>query len=237
MNPEYGDIFSLRGHSYHAAMDRFPNARTQEFSGLFERFPLSLGETILDLPAGGGYLADSLKGLAHVTSLELTSGFGAGVSVVAPAAHNLPAGLDRAVCLAALHHIADPIEFLTALRTAVRAGGLLHVADVADGSPLCKFLDGFVARYNVTGHRGRYLPEDAAFFSVLGTVTYCQEVPCPWVFGDESEMLQFCSGLFGLVDCPPAELRAALSDLVGIREDEGGIVLDWRLLYVDIVTK
>ena len=47
-------------------------------------------------------------------------------------------------------------------------------------------------------------------------------------------MLDFCGSLFGLVDCPPAELRAALADLVGFETSDGGVRLDWRLLYVDL---
>lgn len=234
MNPEYGEIFDQRGHPYHAAMTRFPQARGDEFSALFARLPLVGGECILDIPAGGGYLARALGARARVTSLEITSGFGPQVPVVDPHALDGHRGFDRAVCLAALHHFAAPLEFLARVRATLRAGGILHLADVAAGSPLCDFLDGFVGLYNVTGHAGRYLPADPAYFLGLGKVVRCEQVECPWRFADEQEMLEFCDALFGLVDCPKSELRAALHELIGVRGGDRSVVLAWRLLYVDI---
>ncbi|HEY7688332.1 MAG TPA: methyltransferase domain-containing protein, partial [Dongiaceae bacterium] len=142
MNPEYVDIFRLRGHPYHAAMLAQPHARDAEFDALFAANPLRDGERILDIPAGGGYLGRHLGDRAQVQARELSHGFSEGIEVVSP--DELPGlrGFDRAVCLAALHHFDDAIGFLAQLRGTLAPGGLLHVADVAAGSPLCDFLDG-----------------------------------------------------------------------------------------------
>jgi SAM-dependent methyltransferase len=215
-------------------MLRFPNARDAEFERLFDACPVAPGARVLDLPAGGGYLARFLPRDAQLTSLELSEGFGGGVSVH-DAQRTWPhAPFDHAVCLAALHHIEDQPSFLRGLLGTLRAGGVLHLADVADGSTLARFLDGFVGRFNITGHEGRYLPKDESFFSAIGKLRRFGEFPCPWRFASEAAMLDFCGSLFGLVDCPPAELRAALADLVGFEAEGGGVRLDWRLLYVDL---
>ena len=62
----------------------------------------------------------------------------------------------------------------------------------------------------------------------------CDELACPWKFESEQQMLEFCGGLFGVVDCPPAALRDALQEHVGFRHEQDRVVLDWRLLYVDL---
>ena len=235
MNPEYAGIFKQRGHPYHDAMAAFPNARDNEFDGLFAAHPLQGGEAVIDIPAGGAYLARHLGAQAKVTSLEITPGFSTDATVVDPRDLGAYAGYDRAVCLAALHHFDDVPGFLGRLRDTLKPDGILHVADVPAGSPLCEFLDGFVGRYNATGHAGRYLPADPAHYARLGQVTRCEESVCPWRFANEADMLAFCGMLFGLVDHPEAALREALHDLVGVHQDEHGVQLDWRLLYIDIV--
>lgn len=234
MNPEYAGIFQQRGHPYHDAMAAFPNARDNEFDGLFAARPLQDGEAVIDLPAGGAYLARRLGTQANVTSLEITPGFSTDAVVVDPTELGAYAGYDRAVCLAALHHFDDPLGFLGRLRDTLKPDGILHVADVPANSPLCEFLDGFVGRYNATGHAGHYLPADPAHYASLGKVSRCEETSCPWRFASETDMLSFCGRLFGLVDYPEDELRDALHDLVGVREDAQGVQLDWRLLYIDI---
>jgi SAM-dependent methyltransferase len=234
MNLTYPEIFAQRGNRYHGAMLRFPHARDAEFERLFDACPVAAGARVLDLPAGGGYLARFLPADATLVSLELAEGFGGGVQVH-DAQRTWPhAPFDHAVCLAALHHIPDQPSFISGLLSTLHPGGVLHVADVAGGSPLTRFLDGFVGRYNITGHEGMYLPQDEAFFAAIGKVRRFGEFACPWHFDSETAMLDFCGSLFGLVDCPPAELRAALADLVGFQSVAGGVRLDWRLLYVDL---
>jgi len=230
----YPEIFAQRGNRYHDAMLRFPQARNAEFERLFDACPVAAGARVLDLPAGGGYLARFLPADAQLVSLELSEGFGGGVDVHDPQRTWPHAPFDHAVCLAALHHIEDQASFIRGMLGTLHPGGVLHVADVAAGSPLTRFLDGFVGRFNITGHEGGYLPRHEAFFARIGKLRRFGEFACPWRFVDEAAMLDFCGSLFGLVDCPPAELRAALADLVGFEAEGAGVRLDWRLLYVDL---
>ncbi len=235
MNPEYVDIFKQRGHPYHAAMQSFPNARNEEFEQLFAAHPLQGAPCILDIPAGGGYLARHLADRAQVTSLEITPGFCPDTQLADPDDLEAFSGYDRAACLAALHHFEDPLGFLARLRATLKPGGILHIADVCAGSPLCEFLDGFVGRYNITGHDGHYLRANRAAYASVGRVERCEEVRCHWRFRNEADMLTFAGGLFGLVDYPVAALREALQRHVGFRTTPAGVELDWRLLYIDII--
>ena len=234
MNLTYPEIFAQRGNRYHDAMLRFPNARDAEFLRLFDACAVAPGARVLDLPAGGGYLARFLPADATLVSLELSEGFGGGVDVH-DAQRTWPhAPFDHAVCLAALHHIPDQASFIRGLLGTLRPGGVLHLADVPAGSPLTRYLDGFVGRYNITGHEGMYLPKDEAFFASLGKLRRFGEFACPWRFDSEAAMLDFCGSLFGLVDCRQEELREALREMVGFEQEAGGVRLDWRLLYVDL---
>jgi SAM-dependent methyltransferase len=232
--PDYPAIFAARGDRYHAAMRRHPQARRAEFAQLFAQVSVAPGQRVLDLPAGGGYLAHALPADAQLVSLELSGGFGGGVEVVDFAAPWRWGRFDHAVCLAALHHIDDQDAFLARLLGTLAPGGTLHLADVVDGSGIARFLDGFVGHWNGTGHAGAYLRPDRARFEALGRVARCEEVECAWTFADEAAMLDFTGRLFGLVDCPDAALREALHELVGVHATARGIELAWRLLYVDL---
>lgn len=235
MNLEYGDIFEARGRPYHRAMTRHPQARRREFEQLFARRPLAGRETILDLPAGGGYLQAMVPGGCTVEGYELIAGFSGDEAVLDSAEPWALGRFDRVVCLAALHHIEDKAGFLGKLVSHTAQGGVLHAADVAQDSPIAAFLDGFVGRFNGTGHEGAYL-DRGTIEQVEGVhVVAYEERDCPWVFDSETAMLEFCTDLFGLQSCPPDELLAALERHVGIGDGAGGPVLNWRLTYVDLV--
>ena len=52
----YKDIFNKRGKAYHEAMALAPDARKQEFDLILEQAQIKEGQTICDMPSGGGYL-------------------------------------------------------------------------------------------------------------------------------------------------------------------------------------
>ena len=230
---EYAEIFGHRGDAYHGAMQKSPNARRSEFEELFRYRPVRRGETVLDVPAGGGYLARMVPD-ARVTMLEFSGGFSAGVPVVETYGEWDVGLFDRCVCLASMHHIEDQERFASQLVRHTRPGGTVHIADVDRSSPLGRYLDGFVGRYNVTGHEGRYLTADS-FRGVPGTRLLRSEIrSCPWTFASENELLDFCNNLFGLIDCPREVLRSHLAELVGLSRDGAAHVVNWRLRYIDL---
>jgi SAM-dependent methyltransferase len=192
------------------------------------------GQTLLDLPAGGGYLQAHLPRGVAVTARELTPGFDATTEVLGSSDWDLGT-FDHVVCLAALHHIDDQPGFLARLCRHVAPGGTLHLADVGAGSNLVAFLDGFVGGFNETGHQGRYLDADALPV-VAGTCAASRvaDVACPWEFEDDEQMLDFCNDLFGLRDCPRARLLDALERYVGVDRNGTRTALRWHLTYVDL---
>lgn len=232
----YGDIFDERGGAYAQAMRRWPEARAAEFDALFTARPVLPGERVLDVPAGGDYLRARLP-QAQVTALEFSEGFSQGVPVVTPGADwtGLADGpFDHVVCLAALHHTADGDSLVRQLLSQLTARGVLHLADVAAGSRVAGFLDGFVGRYNITGHQGFYRQAKAGSWTHLGRVLRCEDITVPWRFATDQDMLGFTAGLFGLRDCPVAELLQALETQVGVVRDAHAVSLQWSLAYVDL---
>lgn len=234
MNLQYSEIFVQRGDAYHAAMQREPKARDAEFAQLFARRQVRAGETVLDIPAGGGYLARCLPRGTAVTELELSTGFTPHLRVVDPNGDWGVEQFDHVVCLAGLHHIDDQDSFVSHLVRHAKPGGVVHVADVDRSTELPAFLDGFVGRYNVTGHEGKYLTADS-FTRLSGTRVIASEIrECAWRFASEDALLDFSAGLFGLVNYPRAELQLALARIGIVRETNGAAILKWRLRYVDL---
>jgi SAM-dependent methyltransferase len=231
---EYAEIFTHRGDAYHRAMQRFAGARDAEFRELFRRRPVKPGETVLDVPSGGGYLANTLDDDACVTALEFTAGFSPDVRVVETYGQWDVGEFDHAVCLAGLHHIEDQDRFVSQLVRHTRPGGTVHIADVDHSQPLARYLDNFVGRYNSTGHKGKYLTAKS-FIRLPHTRLIGSEIrDCPWAFDSEESLLTFCGDLFGLSNYPRDELRAQLEHHAGITRVGGAAVLGWRLRYIDL---
>ena len=52
----YKDIFDKRGLAYHEAMLKYPHARSHEFESILEQALVQSGQTLCDMPSGGGYI-------------------------------------------------------------------------------------------------------------------------------------------------------------------------------------
>ena len=166
--PGYQELFDSRGAGYDDAMARWPSARDEEFAFAIDLAGPVAGERMLDVPAGGGYLAERLPDGVEYLALETAPSFAArcrarGLDVVeAPLdGSTLPAGsVDVVVSIAGVHHEADLGALLGAWRRLLRPGGRVVVADVAVGVSVATFLDGFVGRHNGVGHAGTFLGPD-----------------------------------------------------------------------------
>lgn len=234
---DYSAIFERRGHEYHLAMQQSPDARRVEFEMLFDQHPLVSGETLFDIPSGGGYLAQYLGVPVQVKGFEFSQGFArenASVQLL-HVDQEWPIGqADRVVSLAGLHHNPDPLEVIARLKSHVRPGGWLHVADVAAGSRIGEFLNGFVDSANPMGHKGIFLPVGRSSYPKEWDMQRLKICDCPWRFGSMAETIQFCKLMFGLRPDCDTELAAALENIVGVSPSPGGPVLNWQLLYMDI---
>lgn len=232
---EYKDIFRHRGESYDLAMKKYPNARKKEFEQLFYKIPLKNNETILDVPALGGYLKKYCLPDTNVLFLDFSQSIN-GVNVVSPYEKWDIEPVDRLVCLAAVHHIEDLNSFLQNLSLHVKKNGFIHIADVPLNSGISKFLDDFVGPNTSTGeHKGNYYDWGKIDFPQSLKVIDIEERRCPWVFQSESEMVDYCKLLFDLKKVSYNEVLSALSQYIGIENNNDSIQIKWYLNYVDLL--
>lgn len=242
MSDEYARLFNLRGRQYHAAMTAFPRARDAEFDTAVAVARVAAGERVADIPCGGGYLARHLPADVTLYSIDSSDVFadcirasGTARFLLSPIdAVPLPAAeLDHILSIAGLHHIDDRRPFWRECARLLRQGGVLTVGDVRAGSPVASFLDSVVDRYTSTGHQGIYF--DAATVGELEDcgfrVERAEAVRIPWRAPDALALAEFCRLLFGLEGIDAATLAPLLADGVGIREVEGGVELDWELMF------
>lgn len=241
----YRRIFEFRGGSYNAAHALVPDARETERALLLDRLDLRHGLRVLDVPAGGGWVADGLRARpSGVTTvcLEPAAAFAAGIDATHPRVRGalvaLPfasASFDRVASLAGTHHLEDRLAFFHECRRVLRPGGRFVVADAAADSPAARFLNGPVDRFTSTGHDGRFFAAGEATDLLLraGFVDAREEhVPFAWTFPDRGTLVRFCVLLFGLVRATEDDVAAALDAHFAIAEDAGRRAsLPWSLVY------
>lgn len=234
----YETIFAARGSRYDRAMQRWPDARAEDFLVPLAWLAPTAGETVLDVPAGGGYLARHLPAGCRWLGHEPCAGFGAAASGP-PAAELLPlpcqdVSVDAAISIAGVHHLDDKRPLYRELRRVVRPGGRLLLADVHEDSAVARFLDGFVGCHNTTGHSGHYLgPRTLAELDGAGwRVRRAERVGLAWLFDDRAALVAFCRMLFDMPAVPDAELLGAVDRVLGCRARGGRVAMAWELFLV-----
>ena len=242
--PEYGEIFHRRGGSYDQAMRLCPDARAAEFRALLRHVDPADLRRVADIPSGGGYLGRYLPGGVALDSYDPAGSFrgAGGVRAVDLDAPRLARrNYDLMTCLASLHHVADKSAFFDALAAHLRPGGRIVLADVVEGTPVARFLDGFVARHNGMGHDGFYLSAADPFDFGRGhprvADAIVETVAVPWHFSGRRELGAFCRLLFGLGDIDADEVAGAVEKELGLREEGRGCTIAWVLTYVTVTLK
>ncbi|WP_426572455.1 class I SAM-dependent methyltransferase [Aquihabitans sp. McL0605] len=228
----YHDTFELRGRRYDAAMRRWPTVRAEELSfalGLVEPRP---GEVLVDIPSGGGYLAEHVAAGVHVRAVDASPVFleCSRERGLQPIESDLTGAAlaegeaDVVVSVAGMHHTDDHLELFTAWHRLLRPGGRLAAVDVISGSPEAVFLDGVVGEWTSTGHAGRFFTDDtAAQVEAAGFVDVrVVDGRYHWWADDDAELTAFCTELFALEEAAPADVLAALRAGPGIEHDEAG---------------
>lgn len=209
------------------------------------------GEHILDVPSGGAYLRSILPAGVRYSAADESPHFHAACphrllpgdrALLAPA-HDLPVagGSFDAVCsVAGLHHQPQRLPIYREWCRVLRPGGRLVIADVAEGSAIAGFLNGFVDRYNSQGHAGVFLSDTdvrdlvAAGFDAVSV----EDVHYHWRFRDPAHATAFCRGLFGLDRLgAAAALGPVLEAELGLhpeadRASPAGWELPWSLRYL-----
>ena len=240
----YQAIFNSRGDSYNAATEYDPEARSLERRHLMDRLDVDGGMSVVDIPAGGGYLADGLQERCpelELICLEPAEQFARGVGQRHPTvlstltAVPLASGsVQRVGSLAGIHHLADKSAFVAEAHRVLAPGGLFAVADVRHGSPQGAFLNDVVDRLSETGHRGMFLRdgelrgmlERAGFGEVREAV-----LACPWRFADRAAMARFCKLLFGLHRADEPSVQRAIEERLPVWEADGWTWMAWSLVY------
>jgi SAM-dependent methyltransferase len=237
----YDDIFRERGSAYDRAMRAHPGSRDEEFAQVIAAARLSSGMVVADVPAGGGYLKACLpRGcvwIGHEPCVSFTNHGEVSAKTDVPL---LPLpfadeSVDAAISLAGVHHIDDKRPLFAEIRRVVRPGGRFVLSDVAAGSDVARFLDGFVGAYNSTGHEGVYLDgRTVADLENAGwEVLSAAQVPYHWTFADRAAMADFCRGLFDICRASPGQVEEAIDRGLGVDDLGGGRVgMRWGLMTI-----
>ena len=233
----YSEIFAERGAAYHRAMAECPTARGAEFRAVLE--PLEGRSGLLcDMPSGGGYLASYLPvGWSYLgvdPSDDFVRACPVGVECVQASIGQVPLAVgeaDAVVSLAALHHEPDLAAVFGEMRRILQAGGRAVICDVAVGTPVAMFLNGFVNANNPMGHDGHFLDgrtarliEDANF-----RIASDEMVDMPWQFENLTDAGAFCRQLFWMPKLSADEVAAAMDREIGFETIDSRPHLRWAL--------
>jgi SAM-dependent methyltransferase len=238
----YVDIFKERAREYHSAMTASPCARDAEFQAIVEPIGNAPPGLVCDMPCGGCYLPPYLpQGMTYVgvdpADGFVHSGAAAGRIVQAKIAEvPLPSGsVDYLLSLAGLHHEESLPAVFAEMRRLLRHGGCAVIADVEDGTPPARFLNGFVAGNNPMGHDGRFLDQETA--SLLETehlkVRSDELIDVPWQFASLEEAAHFCGNLFGIASAGTQAILDALASEIGLTQSDGQVRLSWTLRRIE----
>lgn len=243
MTLTYQQHFDQRGSAYDIAMQRFPSARQEEFLQAIEAAQIKPGMTIADVPAGGGYLkrylTENCTWLGHEPCASFTN-HGKYQPVAVPL---LPLPwtdecIDRAISLAGVHHIENKTPFFKDLKRVVKPGGRLVVSDVAGGSAVSCFLDGYVGKHNSTGHKGFFLGEatldelDQSGWNLVTVNTNAFH----WNFSNRYDMARFCHTLFDLRTSTERDTQQAIEAMLGVDDlPGGGVGMRWELVTITAI--
>ena len=243
---EYKKIFEQRRYFYHKAMEEYPHVRTYEFDTIIKLCNLSEGEKIADIPSGGCYLENYLKKKKiNILSIETSRVFfnlcKNKNKILVNSFDELTLesnSLDKIISLAGVHHIANRKGVYKEWYRILKKNGALCLADVKIDTPVAKFLNEFVDKFNSMGHKGVFLTEeDLTFLEDIGfKIKFWGTIKYYWVFRDVNEVYSFLKFLFGLDKASEKDIYNAIEKYFGgFSFFEEYIGLPWELMFIKAI--
>ncbi|CCK77914.1 MAG: class I SAM-dependent methyltransferase [Oleispira antarctica] len=246
----YQAIFNQRADAYHQAMLNWPEARNQEFLAILQDLPINSATHILDIPAGGGYLANYLPNDIRLHHLETSELFATLFQQHCHSGSQHPLSLctldelpeednsiDIAVSLAGLHHTKNKQPLFDELYRCLNPGGLFVLADAEDTSATARFLDGWVSDHNTMGHNGWYLNQHT-IQQLKNSGFECinqENRDYHWVFNSQLQAGEYCKLMFGIDRADEREVSDALAKELGFDVlNDGRIGLRWQLHFITL---
>ncbi|WP_442678355.1 class I SAM-dependent methyltransferase [Sphingomonas sp. ASY06-1R] len=236
----YEEIFAARAGSYQQAMEEMPHARDREFMAMVDALGDIAGQSLCDMPAGGGYLHRYLPPGVRYIAVEPSPTFvsncpqGPDYRAVQAPIEQVPlddGSVHCIVSLAGLHHCPDLPAVFREMRRLVRAGGTVVIADVEEGTAPASFLNGYVDAHNPLGHRGTFLNGTIAGLlreAALKPVAD-QLIDIPWSFTDARQAGLYCIALFGLEGVAPEDVAIAMARQLGTCDGAEAHNVKWQL--------
>lgn len=244
MKNEYADLFNVRGHLYNEAVSSCPLARENERAALLDLIGDAAGRTVIDIPAGGGYVADGIQARwpsASVICNEPAQRFAAAIQPCFTIRHDpmdslglADGSIDIIASLAGLHHVGNRLPLFREWKRVLRPGAMVAVADVMADSPTAAFLNEFVHANTPGGHEGVFFSPgeftanliDSGFAHVTERL-----IEVPWIFPNVKVMGRFCRTLFAATKATEEEVIEGIRHHLGWQEIESGIAMNWALIY------
>jgi len=243
MTKSYREIFQQRGASYDKAMCRYPQVRDEEFLSLLELAEIKPYEVVCDFPSGGNYLPRYLPASVDVYAVEQCPEFinksqgGVGSKVIISNSENMGIksnSIDCFVSLAGIHHIENKQTLFSEMLRILKPGGRFCIADVYCESPVARFLDEVVGRYNSQGHEGIYFCESTRKELQLSglKVDLFEIKKFGWNFESCQQLIEYCSLLFHMDKIEPTSFFDATTSILGVHQGKQYCRLNWELLFI-----
>lgn len=252
--------FNVRGELYRLAFLFAPNSRDQDIHYCREWIAPREGEKSVDIAAGTGFLtkhvAQWTKSIVYAidpSDVQLRNlekncqGLPVKTIVGSLSDQKTLVGLggdvgniDFVTSFGGIHHCLDKVgvnsqkEMFKLVSKALKKGGRFIAADVGDATKLSEHFEVSVKRHCLTGHEEKWLSAQRLKGELIdGTdLKYIRSevVPIQWVFTDDHQMAMFMKGLHAY-DLSEKEILDDLQSILGYEHKEGGVYLNWPMLF------